>query len=237
MEVLQPLAIHQKDLSLSLGTLIPCTTSTAISRTPTPLSFYLQQPPCLLSLPAELRLEVYAYLLLSRLHHVPRHLLPFGPLLYPAILSTCRLVNAEATALLYAHNIFTAHSSLLTSLPHHASPQRPLLAPSCVSQVRHWRIVVRLDCDVRFSVEAARRAFNGAETLVVEAEQSMFKGAGYGVLLALEGVRGVKVARVKGGVDPDIARWLEGRMMSDEEWDGGTEVSDFSLESWMQAGR
>lgn len=86
-------------------------------------------------------------------------------------------------------------------------------------------------------MDDARRAFNGAETLVVEAEESAFRTAGYRVLLVLEGVRGVKLARVEGSVEPDVARWLERRLMSDEEWDGFSSSVDVGHEPWSYAGR
>jgi len=86
-------------------------------------------------------------------------------------------------------------------------------------------------------VEDARRAFNGAEELVVEAEESAFRTAGYRVLLVLEGVRGVKLARVEGSVEPDVARWLERRLMSDDEWDGLSSKTNVGHEPWSHAGR
>lgn len=52
--------------------------------------------------------------------------------------------------------------------------------------------------------------------------QSMFDGSDCSVLKLFLGVRGVGVARVSGSVEPQLARWLEGRMMADvgEEEEG-----------------
>lgn len=44
----------------------------------------------------------------------------------------------------------------------------------------------------------------------------MFDGADCSVLKLFLGVRGVKVARVTGSVDSELARWFEGRMMQEE---------------------
>lgn len=239
MEVLlvQPLAIRSYCSDPTVGTRTPRILSTPTTRSATPNS----QIATLLVLPTEIRLLIYAHLLLSPLHHLPAHMVPSGPLLHPAILRTCHLINDEAAPLLYS-NIFTAHPTLLISLPHYTSPHRPLLAAHRITGIKHWRIRVRLDCDARFGKDAAAQAFSGADTLVVEAEQSMFRAAGYGVLLALEGVRRVKNAKVEGTVEPIVARWLERRMMSDEkdeeEGVGGMETGGAGVyEPWTHAGR
>lgn len=41
----------------------------------------------------------------------------------------------------------------------------------------------------------------------------MFDGCDASVLRLFTGIRGVKVARVNGSSDPELARWLEDRMM------------------------
>jgi len=114
-----------------------------------------------------------------------------------------------------------------------------VLASRCVRQIRHWRVIVRLDCDARFTVEAARAAFSDVETLLVEVEQTMYRGAGFGVLMTLEGVRRVRSARVVGSVTPNVARWLEKLMMGNDAWDGvgegNTEVSNY--EPWADSER
>lgn len=77
-------------------------------------------PPSLLSLPAEIRLHVYAYLLVlpSPPHQALQVVRPSGERLHPAILRTCRAVCVEALAVLYGENTFDAHPSrLLGSFP------------------------------------------------------------------------------------------------------------------------
>lgn len=50
----------------------------------------------------------------------------------------------------------------------------------------------------------------------------MFDGADSSVLKLFMGVRGVKVARVGGSANKELARWLEERMMSEKEEDEDT---------------
>ena len=114
----------------------------------------------------------------------------------------------------YKNNIFTAHSTLQTSLPYLLHPSRPVLSPTAASLITRWRIHVRLDVDQRYSAQDVTQAFTGCEELEVEAAETMFRGSGSGILMLFEHVRGVKKARVWGSVEEELARWLESVMMS-----------------------
>ncbi|KAF5962758.1 hypothetical protein FBULB1_13861 [Fusarium bulbicola] len=71
-----------------------------------------------LALPAEIRLEIYRHLLVSRayaeLHYCRSkkfRLIPKDPLdcplkIHPKVLLTCRIINREATPILYSENVF-----------------------------------------------------------------------------------------------------------------------------------
>lgn len=136
--------------------------------------------------------------------------------LHPAILSTCRKVAQEAECLLYESNVFHAHPSMLSGMPHLTSPAKPVLYPSVTSQIRRWQISLRLDIDQRFTAQQAAKAFSGAEYLEVRVWQAQFEACDYSVLKLFTGVRGVKVARVGGSVDEELAHWLEHLMMEPE---------------------
>jgi hypothetical protein len=171
-------------------------------------------------LPAELRNQIYTELLCpdtptikalaQESHHV-------SSTLHPSILSTCRKIHAEATDLLYTTHTFHAHPSLLTSLPHLSSAAKPVLYPTMLAKIKRWQLTLRLDTDPRFTAEQAATAFSGAEFLEIRVWQSMFDGTDCSVLKLFLGVRSVKVARVRGSVERELAGWLEGRMMAGEE--------------------
>jgi hypothetical protein len=173
-------------------------------------------------LPAELRNQIYNELLCpgapsSKALAQPNYHPDKPSALYPAILSTCRKAHEEATAMLYTTHIFHAHPSLLTSLPHLASPAQPILYPTVLAKIQRWQLTLRLDTDPRFTMSQATAAFSGAEYLDIRVWQSMFDGCDSSVLRLFLGVRGVKVARVGGSVDEKLARWLEKRMMGNLE--------------------
>lgn len=88
-----------------------------------------------------------------------------------------------------------------------------MIAASALALISRWTLTLRLDTDPRFSAQAAKEAFSGAEFFELRVWQSMFDGCGAGVLKLFMGVRGVKCARVRGSVEEGLARWLEGRMM------------------------
>lgn len=169
-------------------------------------------------LPAELRNQIYNELLCSetpKLKDLAQSSAPTSPSkpVYPAILSTCRKIQDEATEILYSTHVFHAHQSLLTSLPYLQTPANPVVCPSVLSKIKRWQLSIRLDTDPRFTMNQAKEAFSGAEYLELRVWQSMFHGCDCSVLKLFMGIRGVEVAKVEGSVEPELARWLERRMM------------------------
>ncbi len=169
----------------------------------------------LLRLPGEIRNQIYGLLLVAPPPCTHR---PLGstPQIYPQILSVCRQIHHEATDVLYGKNTFIAHYSLLSSLPQLRRWQHPITSIALIAMIRRYHIYVRLDCDARFTVEAARDAFSGMEELTVEVFQSQFGSSDYTVLRLFEEIRAVKRARVFGSVSafPEYTFWLENAMMS-----------------------
>lgn len=175
-----------------------------------------------LSLPAEIRNEIYHLLLSSPLIPTMRKLLTSNQCsayvltlpLHTTLLSTCKQIYTEASPILYSCNTFSASPTLLTSLPYLINPARPICCPGIANRIKRWYIKLRIDCDARFSESDVSAAFAGAEELEVEAVQAAWRGAGTTVLMLFQGVRGVGSVRVHGSVDDDFARWLERSMMS-----------------------
>lgn len=193
-------------------------------------------------LPAELRNQIYEELLcantptkLSDLAKVSRLQAPAPT--HPAILSTCKRIHAEAADLLYTTHVFHAHPSLLTSLPHLMTTSKPVLYPTVLGKIKRWQLTLRLDTDPRFTAQQATAAFSGAEFLELKVWQSMFDGCNAAVLKLFTGVRGVKFCRVTGSVDEELARWLEGKMMSPpEEDDRAVEYCQCKGERYVRCG-
>lgn len=75
---------------------------------------------CFLDLPFEIRDQIYCHLLiLPDIYHNNdnNNKNNDGPLLHPAILSTCHQIHYEALPILYTKNTFQCHPTLLTSFP------------------------------------------------------------------------------------------------------------------------
>jgi hypothetical protein len=211
--------------------------STAQTHTLIPTSSQSSSP--FFRFPAELRNQIYEALLCPdtpQARNLPTYYSSSKtPSIHPAILLSCKRAQQEATDLLYTTHVFHAHPSLLTAMPFLLSPGKPLLNGERVGKIRRWQLTMRLDTDPRFSAKQAKEAFSGAEYLEIRVWQSMFDGADCSVLKLFVGVRGVRVARVTGSVEAELARWLEGRMISPleeeccedrgrvmgEEWFGG----------------
>ncbi|KAJ9637722.1 hypothetical protein H2199_007213 [Coniosporium tulheliwenetii] len=182
---------------------------------PPPLPRPIRLP--LLSLPAELRNQIYTHLLvpctthlsalrrLTTQNHLSDYVLPALDI-HPAILATCRQAHTEGTGLLYGANTFSAHPALLTQLPFLVKASRPIVCPAVVGRIRRWHVKVRLDTDPRYSAEDVRKAFSGAEEVEVDVWQTQFGAYDYGNLGLFEEVRGVGRA-VVGGV---LRRGLRG---------------------------
>jgi hypothetical protein len=177
------------------------------------MSGRLSSPPSFLDLPGEIRNQIYAYLLVIP---APSTTLKLGDRypIYPTILATNSQIHAEALPFLYAHNTFLAHPTLLTGLPQLRRWLDPVKSQKLIGMIRKYHIFVRLECDARFSAEAARDAFSGMDELTIEVFQSQFRGSGNDVLRLFEKIRDVKRRRVFGSVSewPEYVKWLEWRM-------------------------
>ncbi|KAF2188954.1 hypothetical protein K469DRAFT_702648 [Zopfia rhizophila CBS 207.26] len=193
------------------------------------MSHQLQSP--LFRLPAELRNQVYGYLLCPDALSIQKQIqkskkkdmsvagynvTSTPTTIFPQILSTCKRIHEEAEAILYGLHTFHAHPSLLTSLPYLTTSAHPVLYKTVTSKIQRWSLSLRLDIDPRFTLEQATAAFSGAEYLEIHVWQAQFEACDYSVLKLFTGVRGVKIARVGGSVDRELAEWLEGLMMLPE---------------------
>ncbi|KAI1847198.1 hypothetical protein JX265_011873 [Neoarthrinium moseri] len=190
----------------------------------------MYNPPTLLGLPLELRMEIYTYLLTFQEPAKPsspdsgsrtpeRRPAP----LHPQILRVCAQTYAEAHALLYRLNTFQAHPSLLASFPRLRAWHDPVAAAAMVPLIRRFRVRVRLDIDAPFTREEATRAFSGMELVEIEVWQAVYRGAGREVLSRFEDVRGVRTAKVTGSLSgfEEYAGWLEQEMMKGTGEDKG----------------
>ncbi|KAK2074087.1 hypothetical protein P8C59_008321 [Phyllachora maydis] len=165
-----------------------------------------------LRLPLELRLQIYRYLLV--LPSSPRDLARRRnryDRIHPAILSACAQTHDEAAPVLYGANTFAAHPALLTALPRLRPWHPPVPSPTTTTtttithdhtrlrRIRHWHLRIRLDgptAPTSWPADAVA-ALDGADSVRVEAWQAVIlAGAGVDALRGLEGVRGVRRARV-----------------------------------------
>lgn len=180
------------------------------------------------SLPFEIRLEVYTYLLClapdsSSRQQSHRHL----QLLYhdyhasqsrihPNILLANRQINYEATYLLYSTNIFIAHPNLLASFPRLRPWYGPLRETAVLPRIRRFHLRLRLDCDLAYDRVAAAKAFSGVDELSIHVAQSEFLGVGCDNLAVLEDVRGVGKVTISGSTTgfEDYILWLQNAMQS-----------------------
>ncbi|KAK3679971.1 hypothetical protein LTR78_000348 [Recurvomyces mirabilis] len=195
----------------------------------------------LLSLPAELRNAIWTLLLVHDIDHeasIPINQLPIPytthhQRVHTPILRTCQQANQEGTPILYGENVFSAHASLLATLPYfllrHTPVQiishTPITAPRVAGLIRRYYLHVRLDTDPRFTRAQVEESFMGVEELEIEVFQSMYASCDFNVLKLFEGVRGVGKAVVRGSVgDGRYADWLAGCMMSGK----GAEVEGYS---------
>ncbi|KAK5109268.1 hypothetical protein LTR62_007142 [Meristemomyces frigidus] len=185
----------------------------------------------LLALPAELRTAIWTLLLVHDIDHeasIPINQLPVDyatqrQRVHATILRTCKQANAEGTPILYGENIFSAHASLLATLPYfllrHTPTQvishTPITTARVAAFIRRYYIHVRLDVDPRFTRLQVEESFMGVAELDIEVFQSMYASCDFSVIRLFEGVRGVKKAVVRGSVgDGKYAEWLARSMMS-----------------------
>ena len=162
------------------------------------------QPQCaLLSLPAELRNQIWHYVLVQCVtpqlpaHHHPATTGSVGgrSRFCANVLRTCKRINEEATPVLYGENVFSAHTSLLATLPSLQLSMRPNkvnLPPvkhaRVMKLIRRYYIFVRLDTDPRFSNSLVEESFNGCDELYIDVFQAMYGSCDFTVLKLFEGV-------------------------------------------------
>ncbi|KAF2161014.1 hypothetical protein M409DRAFT_59534 [Zasmidium cellare ATCC 36951] len=219
------------------------------------MSTHLQPQPHshLLSLPTELRLQIWELLLLHHVH-ILKTLLQTSPTHRPiaSLLRTSKQIYAETLPILYGENTFLAHPTLLTTLPafllsktgsHRPLTLPPITAPRLLPLIRKFYIHVRLDTDPRFSKLQATESFTGVQELEVEVFQAMYGSCDFEVLRLFEGVRGVGRCVVWGSVgDGRYAAWLAKSMMKSvgEEVEGFKEEfvgGDRGWHAWAQGNR
>ncbi|KAI1398103.1 hypothetical protein F4819DRAFT_498975 [Hypoxylon fuscum] len=204
-------------------------------------SYEATEPPTLLTLPAEIRLEILKHLLIlpsdapppstNAYYHYGQPSLPSQ--LHPAILRANRQLHAEGLPLLYRCNTFLAHNMLLTLLPRLRRAYGPVLSEQLANLIQRFHICVRLDAEPGYNREKATAQLTGKEEVVLEAWQAMWRGSGPDVLRLFEGVRGVRRAKVLGSIGgfEDYAKWLEHAMMCEV----GTKVEPFFWDAGREA--
>ncbi|KXX76525.1 hypothetical protein MMYC01_206876 [Madurella mycetomatis] len=118
-----------------------------------------EHPPTFLTLPLELRLEIYKHLLTIPPPPSIRDQKTIyrcswaasnppanpAPKLYPQILRVNSQVNAEATPLLYSHNTFILNKSNLPSLFASCDDYSPVTTPRLAALIRRWHLRLRMD--------------------------------------------------------------------------------------------
>ncbi|KAI9816745.1 MAG: hypothetical protein M1827_001390 [Pycnora praestabilis] len=167
------------------------------------------QPFSFLALPPEIRNKIYLLLLTCP---PGRGRTAIGTL-NPSILSTNSQIWTEAQGILYGDNVFTAHPSLLNSMPHLLHTSKPILSHRVIQQIQRYRLRMRLDCDPFYDAEALAKAFSGVEVLEIEVWQAQYGSCDEGLLEIFRGIRGVGKARVWGSVSGEYAHYLERSMM------------------------
>lgn len=190
--------------------------------------------PTLMGLPVELRLEIYSYLLtvpedddhkspsssgtstptsarppMKRNPSSSACSTPKPVELYPQILRACRQTYDEAVETLYASNKFAAHSSMLTTFPRLHKGSAPVAAAHLSQMIRRFTLRLRLDVAPNFDAHQATALLSGLDELEVDGWQAQYLGADIGALRMLEGVRGVRRARVWAGGYEAYALWLQ----------------------------
>ncbi|KAK8855622.1 hypothetical protein PGQ11_011534 [Apiospora arundinis] len=133
--------------------------------------------------------------------------------LYPQILRACHQTYDEAVEILYASNKFAAHSSLLTTFPRLHKGSSPVAAAHLSQLIRRFTLRLRLDVAPTFDADQATALLSGLDELDVDGWQAQYLGADIGALRMLEGVRGVRRARVWAGGYEAYAHWLQNNMM------------------------
>ncbi|KAM3560796.1 hypothetical protein MY1884_002741 [Beauveria asiatica] len=167
-------------------------------------------------LPAEVRLQIYGYLLRLPPLTATSTATIDEPRVSAGILRTSRQIHAEAAAVLYGDNVFLAHPSLLADFPRLRRWYTPVCAAAPLPRIRRFHLTLRLDCDPGFDRRRAAAAFAGAEELHIRLVQTFFLSAGKENLATLEDVRGVRGLTIRGSTTgfEKYVEWLARLMRS-----------------------
>ncbi|KAK8066445.1 hypothetical protein PG997_013192 [Apiospora hydei] len=117
--------------------------------------------------------------------------------------------------MLYATNKFAAHSSMLTTFPRLHKGSAPVAAAHLSQLIRRFTLRLRLDVAPTFDADQATALLSGLDELDVDGWQAQYLGADIGALRMLEGVRGVKRARVWAGGYEAYAHWLQNQSIGE----------------------
>ena len=197
-----------------------------------------------LLMPAEIRLQVYAILLI---HDHPFQVSSFAAFIdnrsicqsqaleiHPSILLACRQTYFEGNPILYGGNVFLASPSLLKGIV--AAPSGRITSAPLISHMRRFHLCIRLDCDPRYGSQELENAFNGAEELNIEVFQASFGMGDTKLLDMFRGIRGVKKAKVWGSISRELADDLAREMgkMAGAPGDDTADDPYRGYEVWLQ---
>lgn len=184
-------------------------------------------PPSFLTLPPEIRYQIYEELLVTT-YILDTRFMAYTTFasLSPQLLAVCRQIHAEAMPILYGRNTFEAHMDLLTDLPY-INGFRGLIHDRDTRDLMR-RFHVDLDLWPPHCLTILEWLYMGALELTIEVYgEPELHPADYSALRRFEIVRGVKKARVYGEVSrfPEYANWLQNSMMAPLN----SEVEPFAL--------
>ncbi|KAI8966108.1 hypothetical protein F5Y11DRAFT_212650 [Daldinia sp. FL1419] len=137
-------------------------------------------PSLFLSLPLEIRLEIFKHLLTlpssapapSRNTYYQPTPHPPASHLHPAILRASRQLHAEALPLLYRRNTFLTHNTLLTTLPRLRRAYGPVLSGRLARLITRFYVCVRLDAEPGYDRAQAAAQLSGKEEIILDAWQA-----------------------------------------------------------------
>ncbi|KAF7550917.1 hypothetical protein G7046_g7864 [Stylonectria norvegica] len=174
------------------------------------------RPTGLMSLPLEIRLDIYSYLF--DMPAYSRHR-TCDAKVHANVLRVNKQINYEATQFLYSTQTFLAHPNLLASFPRLRAWYDPVKTASVLPRIRKFHVDIRLDCDLPYEEKAVIESFSGLDELDIDIQQSMYLGVGHGNLAKFEGVRGVKKVRIHGSTTgfEEYLLWLEAAMKSEPD--------------------
>ncbi|KAL7925322.1 hypothetical protein ACQKWADRAFT_219241 [Trichoderma austrokoningii] len=183
------------------------------------------KPTGFMSLPLELRFQIYSLLLTIP----PRPSCPSTPHematcngtapihVHPAILLASRQINWEATPFLYSENMFVAHPTLLASFPRLRSWYPPMReANALVPLIHRFHVEVPLDMELPYDRAAVAKSFTGVDELSIDLRQNSFLSVSCNNLTVFDAVRGVKKVYISGSTTgfEDYIAWLKDAMTS-----------------------